>query len=279
MSKRSRPSDGGEAEDDDDVGSAVDDAAFDVANKLRSTMDNAASEFVCPITQELPIDPVTAMDGKVYERKAIVEWIQRGNGKSPMTNLPMTGQLLPATHVRNSLELMVKSGAITGDKVDAWKKKIEDEGKVEQLRAKAVAGDPAAACKLGLHFIYGRHGLDNPQEGFSWMQKSASAGYNIATGQVGRCYLEGTGVEKHMSLGLVMLTEAAMMGDGLSCWQLGYMFRKGYFGAKKDKKVAAKWFQKLRECERGDLPLKLALRTAALEWLDLYNAELAQQGS
>ena len=45
--------------------------ATEQANKLRSVckaMDESADEFCCPITQELPVDPVTAEDGRVYER-------------------------------------------------------------------------------------------------------------------------------------------------------------------------------------------------------------------
>ena len=36
-----------------------------------------AEEYVCPITAELPVDPVTAEDGRCYERCAIEEWFER----------------------------------------------------------------------------------------------------------------------------------------------------------------------------------------------------------
>jgi TPR repeat protein len=266
--KRSRPSEGGEAEGEDDLGSAVDDATFDAASQLRSTMDDAASEFICPITQELPIDPVIAMDGKVYERKAIEQWIARGNGKSPMTNLPMTGQLLPATHVRNSLELMVKSGAITGDKVDAWRKKIVDENRVEAVRAKAVAGDLKAAYKLGRWYVFGLRGLtENHTEGLNWLQKSADGGFAPGISELGHCYLAGIGTERQIHLGVVMVTEAAQLGDEAACWILGDMFRNGKYGAKKNEVVAAKWYQKFLQSEpiRRLITLRVALKAKALE--------------
>ena len=47
-----------------------------------------AEEYVCPITAELPIDPVTAEDGRCYERCAIEEWFARqpqAQVKSPVT--------------------------------------------------------------------------------------------------------------------------------------------------------------------------------------------------
>ena len=41
--------------------------------KLRSVVDETAEEFLCAITMALPVDPVTAQDGHVYERSAIEE--------------------------------------------------------------------------------------------------------------------------------------------------------------------------------------------------------------
>ena len=75
--------------------------ATEQANKFKKLVDDSASEFLCPITQELPIDPVIAEDGRVYERSAIVEWLER-NEKSPHTNEPMGKKLLPALQVRQS---------------------------------------------------------------------------------------------------------------------------------------------------------------------------------
>jgi hypothetical protein len=51
--------------------------ATEQATKFKKVMDESAAEFLCPITQELPIDPVTAEDGHVYERSAIEEWLEQ----------------------------------------------------------------------------------------------------------------------------------------------------------------------------------------------------------
>lgn len=58
--------------------------------------------FICPITQELMVDPVAAADGTVYERAAIVAWFSNpkcGN-RSPITNEP-----LPTTKVSEIVAL------------------------------------------------------------------------------------------------------------------------------------------------------------------------------
>ena len=91
---------------------AVEEPATEQATKFRKVIDNGADELVCPITHELPVDPVTAEDGRVYERSAIEEWLQQ-NAKSPHTNEPMGTKLLPATQVKNLIASMVRSGAIS----------------------------------------------------------------------------------------------------------------------------------------------------------------------
>ena len=40
--------------------------------RQKVALTTIAKEFVCPITQELPISPVTAEDGKIYEEKDIL---------------------------------------------------------------------------------------------------------------------------------------------------------------------------------------------------------------
>ena len=60
-----------------------------VVKRYRQAIDDVADEYVCPITAELPIDPVIAEDGLCYERHAIEEWFSRqpeAQVKSPVTN-------------------------------------------------------------------------------------------------------------------------------------------------------------------------------------------------
>ena len=48
-----------------------------VNKRYRQAIDEAVEEYVCPITAELPVDPVTAEDGRCYERHAIEDWFSR----------------------------------------------------------------------------------------------------------------------------------------------------------------------------------------------------------
>ncbi|KAL6216259.1 hypothetical protein ACLB2K_009482 [Fragaria x ananassa] len=56
-------------------------------------------DFVCPITGQIFSDPVTLETGQTFERKAIQEWLKRGNTTCPMTRQPIsTTAQLPNTN-------------------------------------------------------------------------------------------------------------------------------------------------------------------------------------
>ena len=63
-----------------------------------NAVKQAMKKLLCPITFSLPVDPVIAEDGNVYERSAIEEWLKQQH-KSPVTNLKMGTRLLPALQV------------------------------------------------------------------------------------------------------------------------------------------------------------------------------------
>lgn len=61
-----------------------------------------ADHFTCPITLDVPNDPVFAEDGIVYERAAIEGWvaITTPHVRSPLTTRAMGTKLVPAVQVR-----------------------------------------------------------------------------------------------------------------------------------------------------------------------------------
>lgn len=76
----------------------------DESRKRKRVTDDAMTttieELVCPITQCVPLDPVTAEDGRIYDRNAIRTWLARRR-TSPHTNLDMGPRVFPAPHVKN----------------------------------------------------------------------------------------------------------------------------------------------------------------------------------
>lgn len=52
--------------------------------------DDIPPEYLCPITQEVMLEPVVCSDGFTYEKRAITEWFLSGKYTSPMTNETLT---------------------------------------------------------------------------------------------------------------------------------------------------------------------------------------------
>ncbi|KAF0903269.1 hypothetical protein E2562_026556 [Oryza meyeriana var. granulata] len=73
----------------------------DVATKAKETALHGQtappSHFICPILQEVMVDPYVASDGYTYDRKAVELWLSM-NDKSPMTNLRLPHKSLIPNH-------------------------------------------------------------------------------------------------------------------------------------------------------------------------------------
>ena len=226
--------------------------------KQKVALTAIAKEFICPITQELPISPVTAEDGKTYEETAIRDWFSKKDGEptSPSTGAVIGTKLLPAPQARNTIEALVESGAIEGEIAEAWQKKLEDETKVKVLRAKAEGGDGCAMFRLGSWYKFGRNGLAKDMaQARAWYERSAAARDPKGLACFGECLLAGVGGPKDNVLGLVNATEAAVLGTELGAYLLGQVFCKGICGLSKDKARARFWLKKIidGECEYKNL--------------------------
>jgi len=87
-------------------------AVADGKVKLPASKDTP-HEYLCPITSELMVDPVIAVDGQTYERAAITTWFKNhGKGAtvlSPMTNKPLKSRnLVPNLSLRKLIQDHVK---------------------------------------------------------------------------------------------------------------------------------------------------------------------------
>ena len=220
--------------------------ATEQANKFKKAMDEGITEFLCPITQELPIDPVTAEDGRVYERSAIEEWLEQ-NEKSPHTNEPMGKKLLPALQVKNMIAALVKSGALSGDKCAAWTQKLEQEKNVEGWRQRAEAGDVQAMARLAEWYRDGNGVNQDHSAHFMWAKRAADLEDPWGMTQLGQAYLDGRGTAKNLSTGLIKLAEAATLGSEHACYVLAWIYHGGNCNVGKDSTQVRYWVAKMRD--------------------------------
>ena len=240
-----------------------------VNKRYRQAIDEAVEEYVCPITAELPIDPVTAEDGRFYERHAIEEWFSRqpqAQVKSPVTNELMGKRLFPAVQVRNSLKRLVESGAISGSKADAWKKAMADEAEMAAVRARADGGDASAMCELGRAYHDGKRGLKvDFTQAFTWLKKGADLKDVDGLTNCGVFYLKGEGVERSYTRGFIMLGEAVGLGSEHACAILGWANAAGRWGLEPDPQEATRWYREMQKCRIRNSVVEDRERAAA--WL------------
>ena len=234
------------------------DEASPQEKKMRASINDVAADLLCPITQELPLEPVIAKDGKIYERNAILEWFSKkdGDATSPSTGKVIDTELVPVVPVRNNIESLIQTGAIEGEIVEAWQKRLEFEKRVKEMRAKAEAGNGYSMFLLGSWYKFGRNGLAKDMaQARAWYERSAAARDPKGLACFGECLLAGVGGPKDNVLGLVNATEAAHLGTELGAYLLGQVFCKGICGLSKDKARARFWLKKIidGECEYKNL--------------------------
>ncbi|XP_021277287.1 putative E3 ubiquitin-protein ligase LIN isoform X1 [Herrania umbratica] len=70
----------------------------DNGNPPGSGKHTPPKDFVCPITTHIFDDPVTLETGQTYERRAIQEWLDRGNSTCPITRQNLHSTQLPKTN-------------------------------------------------------------------------------------------------------------------------------------------------------------------------------------
>ena len=65
----------------------------------------APDEYICPISLSVMKDPVMSKDGKNFEKRAILDWLNRGNVNCPLTRQPLKPSLLvPNANLRMNIE-------------------------------------------------------------------------------------------------------------------------------------------------------------------------------
>ena len=277
--KRSRSRDGA---DDDDVKRVKVRCPTSIAAAKKKPPINQplAMEYLCPITRELPVDPVMAEDGRIYERSAIEKHIvtcqssasldsnssnggdQRGDGVDNSTNAssscqitsPMSGRkmgptLYDAVQARNTIHFLISSRTISSELIESWKRNMD----VHDATKGASVGDTSAMIDLASWYYYGCRGLSKDMaKSMEWYKKAANLGCTSAMVALSKHFLLVKGSQHcNLATGIYYLTEAANKGDASAALMLGTSFLRGENGVSRDSMLAQKWL-KYAEGASGD---------------------------
>ena len=228
-----------------------------------SSVQQAIEHMICPITICLPVDPVFAEDGRLYERAAIEGWLVK-HQRSPYSNEKMGTKLLAAPQVKCMLRTMVESGKLTGDMVDVWKTKL----RLEKTFRMANNGNARAMFFIGQSYAIGRHGLQKDlTKALEWYTKSHEAGYPTGTAALGAMYLHGNVVPKCHLRAATLITQAATAGSKCACFTLSAAFSRGSHGFPRDDMFAFEYFSKVAKASTCDLRQQFIDFTAS--WLTM----------
>lgn len=220
------------------------------ASKMQCLLENV---YTCPITYEIPFDPVTAEDGIVYERRAIQDWFNTIAGhevRSPVTNSIIRKRVFPAIQFRNLIRNLAVKGHLTGNIAEQWKQRFKEEEEVESFQRRARAGELTAMLWLAKAFSLGVKGLQKDVKlAFHWSKLASNKGDATAMSHIGHMLINGCGTQKNVSLGLLYMTRAAELGSEYACYQLGIAFKEGIWGLGCDEELAYMYFAKSCSCQ------------------------------
>ena len=252
------------------------------SKRRKSAIDAIVKEYSCPLSLELPVEPVIAEDGRTYNRADIQKHIDNAHDpdefpdeyeklRSPVTNEKMGPKLVPAVQVQNMIRSLVESGAIDKDDAKHWEE-------VDDVRTKANNGDAKAMLELGDWYYNSEIGLVRDLElSFSWIKRSADRGYNPAKADAGIMLYKGEGTKRRCADGALLLGLATTKGSSRAAYYLAELHyqggdqEKGYFT--KDIAKAKFWLDEaIRLCEEGDKSDKVNL-----EWVENLRKDIKNE--
>lgn len=115
-----------------------------------------------------------------------------------------------------------------------------DQRSIEEVKAKAEAGDVESQVELGLRFDKGKGVPKDQVEAVKWYRKAAEQNYARAQYDLGPCYLDGEGVPENQVEGVKWFRKAAEQNLAAAQYILGLCFNSGD-GVAKDWAEAYKW--------------------------------------
>jgi TPR repeat protein len=112
---------------------------------------------------------------------------------------------------------------------------------VEELKAKAEAGDAESEYRLGLCYFRGRGVTKDEAVAFRWSRKAAEQNYAPAQNNLGAAYATGRGVVKDNAAAFKLYRKAAEQNYAVAQCNLGLCYATGE-GMTKDYVKAYTWF-------------------------------------
>ena len=230
----------------------------------QEALDTITDDLICPITLELPIEPVTAKDGQVYEKSAIETHFrlcreQNRPISSPTTNLPMQDELLPNPKTKSHIQKLVDLGLITGDLATNWNRRVKEQTEMKDLLRRAETGDAEAMYLVAQCYEQGTKGFPKSKtDVYTWLREASLSGSVKGQARMGYCLCIGFGVAQDETEGMRELALAACQGSRFAAFWIAVTYKNKRWGMPKDLAKAATFLRKALEPSLcNDLPDEL----------------------
>lgn len=219
-----------------------------IAADPAESVETACGQFICNITQEIPLDPVMAPDGKVYERHALQLYYDR-YANDPFVNSPVTRErmaptMLEVPQIRAAIRAMVASGMVKD--ADLWRAKLKAEAEFTAVLRSAEADDGSAQSiasmlSLAATFLVGDSGqqVDKPRA-FRWCERAADHGCVPAMALLALLLRRGVGTTRDVHRAFAYASTAASYGSVTAFFILGSAYNDG-IGTAQDNARAHQW--------------------------------------
>jgi hypothetical protein len=190
--------------------------------RSKTTYLSIVADLTCPIVRELPVQPVVASDGRIYEKHAIEAHIAQADRtdstlRSPVTNEGIRDTTMPVIHVANTIRALIEDGVIKKDEADRW----------TNLRAtlkEAEAGNTSSIYAFA-RFLEENGILQGAKD---WYMKGAGLDDVRCMACLGPM-LPCVGYRQHAE-SVSYLGRAAERGSDLAAYSLGKAYFTGFFG-------------------------------------------------
>lgn len=201
----------------------------------RSVVDRSIEELLCPITLHLPLEPVAAEDGRVYEKDAIETWLAKSD-RSPVTNLPMGKKVFPVIQICSIIQHIAAHTVPVPEQVADWKQRKQQKQKREALVRKAEECENVDLMYfVGVMYKKSKYGM--PQDiskSRLWFERAAKAGHLHSMDALALMYFYGPG-DKSLTLALRWASAAVATGRECDAYNvLARFYLDGLVGIPRD---------------------------------------------
>jgi TPR repeat protein len=121
---------------------------------------------------------------------------------------------------------------------------------VEEVRARAEAGDAEAQIELGDLYSVGRSVEQDHDQALEWYRAAAAQGAVEAEFSIGLAYAQGQGVEQDLDEAIEWYRKAAAGGSARAQLNLGALYDLGQ-GVEQDYATALEWYRKAADAGLG----------------------------